>query len=168
MSRHLQTEGWWLGPLRGNRCTLRVSHSVRCLSPCFDVQAPSPLRWQRFWYLTVFSVLAPSWRGSLHQSQDAKCRPAAMWLLDASCKVHTLAAQAVYGVVVEILAYWNVFLRGNHFECPVTGWCMIIEIDRGISWTASFIVRYVTASKALDRKSPYGAVECAKAYHLVN
>ncbi|CAE7604231.1 unnamed protein product [Symbiodinium natans] len=45
---------------------------------------------------------------------------------------------AVYGVVVEILAYWNVFLRGNHFE-------------------------YVTASKALDRKSPYGAVECAKA-----
>mmetsp|Transcript_39237 Transcript_39237/g.73177 ORF Transcript_39237/g.73177 Transcript_39237/m.73177 type:complete len:627 (-) Transcript_39237:78-1958(-) len=51
------------------------------------------------------------------------------------CVVCLGPIMAVYGVLVEILAYWNVFVRGNHFE-------------------------YVTATKAMAKT--YGAVESAK------
>jgi len=74
------------------------------------------------------------WLGPLRGSKSFTM----VTLLMFDCIVCLGPIMAFYGVLVEILAYWNVFVRGNHFE-------------------------YVTASKSMDRKSAYGAVESAKA-----
>lgn len=93
------------------------------------------------------AFLAPARKGSsrsLWHSSDggvkawcgsAKLATCATIVID--CAIFLAPIMAVYGVLAEILAYWNVCMRGNVFT-------------------------YVTASKSLAGKSEYGSMDTAK------